>query len=358
MKPLAILVAGHDWGGLNVLAPLLRAWGDDPRFAVDFIGTPVVRRDLSSLVPGLRFAPASERLTDWVAHREPELDALLRDLLNHRRYDVVVCSTSAHSILERHLFAAARAALVPSIAFCDMWWAYAERFYDGTRWMLPDRLWVIDDAMRAAASEIEWPHPLPVDIVGSPLFADLMRRRSERGDRAGRAVRFVSEPVSIKFPEARIDEFALAEVLVNAVHDAGLDMPVVIRPHPVDSAEAWRRWCFARRHLNVEYDTLPLSEAIADSRFAVGISSILLTEMRMCGVPAAALQPRDADKSYYCLPFDELGIALLPEQSDLIAWFKASHGSVPPASAKHSSAIETATELLLAMTKHSTQVTA
>jgi len=50
-----ILVAGHDFGGLNLLAPLLRAWQQDPRFAAEFVSTPAVCREMSAQVPGLRF---------------------------------------------------------------------------------------------------------------------------------------------------------------------------------------------------------------------------------------------------------------------------------------------------------------
>ena len=63
IEPTRVLVAGHDFGGLNLLAPLLRGWQSDPRFAAAFVGTPAVRREMSARVPGLSFPPwaAGER---------------------------------------------------------------------------------------------------------------------------------------------------------------------------------------------------------------------------------------------------------------------------------------------------------
>lgn len=333
MNKVKLLLAGHDWGGLNLLVPLLRGWLADSRFDVQFLSTPVIRRDVEHLVRGIGFAPGSRELTEWLHYRRTDLDAFLASLLKAGRYDLLLCGTSAHALLERRLFVAARNAGVPSIAFCDMWWAYAERFHDGEMWTLPDRLWVIDEPMREAAGAIEWPEPMIIEVIGSPLFGDLVRRRRTPGAQTGTAVRFVSEPVSIKYPAARIDEFEMAEMVLAALKRAGIDCPFIVRPHPADSQEAWRRWCFARGVDGVRLDTLPLEEAIADTRYAVGISSILLTEMRMCGVPAASVQPPGSDPSYYCLPFEDLGIARLADAEAVSRWLLEPGAIDAPASA-------------------------
>jgi hypothetical protein len=345
MNDISILVAGHDWGGLNLLAPLLRAWGADARMSTEFLGAPTVRRDLSYLVPGLAFATRAEELSDWIFHREADLDVYLEGLLKEGRYDLVVCSSSAHALLERRLLHVARRSGVPSVAFCDMWCAYAERFYDGHNWTLPDRLWVIDEAMRASAANIEWPAPLPIDVVGSPLFADLLRRREQVQKTHRRSIRFISEPASTKFPEAGIDEFAVAEALVSVVRATGEPSRIIIRPHPTESAEAWRRWCFARRDLGVSVDTLPLEHAIDDTAMAVGISSILLAEMRICGVLTASFQPTTADPQYFCLPFEDFGIARVCDRAALAVWLSApGDPGAPSAAALHAGAIDRATQ--------------
>lgn len=344
MKPIKALVAGHDWGGLNLLAPLLRAWREDNRITAEFIGAPSARRNMATRVPDLVLAQRANEITDFVCNRRNELDRLFAKVLEQGCYDVVVCSTSAHSLIERRLLCGARVAGVRSIAFCDMWCAYTERFYDGETWILPDRLWVIDDAMRVDAARIRWPSPLPIDVVGSPLFGDLIRRRENSGMWSGRSIRYISEHVSAEYPNSGIDEFVIAEVVVKAARKAGLDVPVIIRPHPAESQEPWRRWTYDRRKQGVVLETLPFEEAIADTQFAVGINSMLLSEMRMSGIAAASVQPVGADRSYYCLPFTALGIAEVSNADDLARWFAAPAKAVAPEVLDaHLRAVDTAT---------------
>lgn len=348
MKPIRVLVAGHDLGGINLLVPLLRQWGTGTQIKAEFLSAPVPRRDVGQLIPDLAMVDGSTDLTEQMCHRRNELDRFLSKVLMAGNYDAVVCGTSANALLERRLFLAARAAGVPSVAFCDMWWAYAERFHDGESWTLPDRLWVIDDTMRDAVMQVHWPRPLPVDVVGSPLFGDLARRRQAHDGVRGEAIRFISEPASTKFPDAGIDEFALGDTLIAAVRAAGSRAPVVVRPHPADSQEGWRRWVYARRHHGASMETLPIEAAISDTARAVGVSSILLTEMRMCGVPVASIQPKEADPLYYCLPFEALGITRVRGKDDLAAWLSSPVDGTPPAAAAiHLNATDNAARLLI-----------
>jgi hypothetical protein len=350
VAPVRVLVAGHDWGGINLLVPLLRRWRDDGRIAPEVVASPTLRRDISQLVRGQAVAPDLDAFDDWLSSNPLELERFLAGVLARGRYDLVLCSTSAHAPLERRLFRAARTAGVPSIAFCDMWWAYAERFRDAGEWFLPDRLWVVDERMRAAAASVEWPAPLQIEVVGSPLFGELASRRGTGASRDDGTIRFVSEPVSTKYPEARIDEFALAEMVVDVAREIGLATSVVIRPHPVDSQETWRRWIFARRARGVMLETLPVEEAIADTAMAVGISSILLAEMRMCGIPTASLQLPNTDSAYYCLPFEAMGITRLATREALGHWLRAPRVSdTPVAQDLHVGSAERITELILVM---------
>ncbi len=318
-----VLVAGHDWGGLNILLPLLRYWREGAQITAEIIAAPTQRRDVLQLVPGQTCAPKIDMLDDWLSSNPLDLEAYLLEVLKIGAYDVVLCGTSAHALLERRLFKVAKIIGVPTVALCDMWWAYADRFREGAEWHLPDVLWVVDERMREAATNVVWPTPLAIDVVGSPLFGSLVERRRGSGRTKGGAIRFVSEPASTKYPEARIDEFSLADMIVTTAREIGLAHPIIIRPHPVDSHETWRRWIFARREMGVMFETLPIDEAIADTAMAVGISSILLTEMRMCGVPTASLQPAGVDPAYYCLPYRAMNIECLPTRESLAIWLRA-----------------------------------
>ena len=347
MKRLRVLVCVHDWGGINLIAPLLRTWNGSTSVDCAVIAMPTVRRELADLAPGMVVAPGSEALTTAMLDRPAELRALLKAVVGHG-YDAVVCGTSLHSQLERRLTSVAREMGVATIAYCDMAWAIDRRLREGDEWMLPDRLWVPDEETKAAAAEIAWPGPLPVDVVGNTMIDDLIRRRAGAPAGQGAQIRFVSEPASTEFPEARVDEFACAEMLLTAVRGVG-DAPVVIRTHPAEPQEAWRRWTYARRDRGVALDTLPLDAAIANTSLAIGLCSSLLIQMRLCGVPAASLQLPPADAGYFCLPFDQFGVSRVASASQLAQWLRApGAGSSPAGGAVHVGAVQRATRLISA----------
>src|SRR5262249_23505122 len=111
---------------------------------------------------------------------------------------------------------------------------------------------------------------------------------------------------------------------------------------------SWRRWTFARRSQGVSLETLPMEEAVASTRLAVGISSIMLAELRMWGVAVASLQPATANRAYYCLPFEDLGITRLADERAPAQCPASPVCRLPIQTPRiHMTAIETATRLLL-----------
>ena len=348
IEPTRVLVAGHDFGGLNLLAPLLRVWQGDSRFAAAFVSTPAVRREMSARVPGLRFPGWAGGVTEHLCANTDELDAYLELSLDPHEWDVLLCATSRVSLLEKHLIRVARKRGLHAIAFCDMWWAYEERFRDGRQWSAPDTLWVLDERMRDEIAEIPWPDPPAVEVVGSPRFQELADLRSGTVSSDG-AIRFISEPASSKFPWSGVDEFELAEALVTTARAAGIKTRIVVRTHPEDPIEQWRRWAWRLRDQGVELDAMPLTPCIADTARAVGISSMLLPEMAVCGVPAASLQWPGTDPAYYCLPFEEFGITRVTSVEALERWLTASpaDGATRVRASVHASAIERITARLV-----------
>jgi hypothetical protein len=346
--PARVLVAGHDFGGLNLLVPLLRVWQGDPRLTAAFVSTPAVCREMSSQVPGLRFPPWVGGITEYLCANADELDAHLARVLSRDEWNTVLCATSRVSLLEKRLMRVARATGLHTIAFCDMWWAYEDRFRDGRQWSVPDTLWVLDERMRDEISQIAWPQRPAIEVVGSPLFQQLMDLRSGPGSING-AIRFISEPASSKFPRSGVDEFELAEQLVVTVRTAGLKTRIVVRTHPADPIEQWRRWAWRMREQAVELDTMPLAQCIADTARAVGISSMLLSEMAICGVPTASLQWPGTDPGYYCLPFEEFGIVRLSSVETLERWLTAGAegGATRTRAGVHAGAIERITACLV-----------
>src|SRR5690349_17545585 len=100
-----VLVARPYWGGLNLLAPMLRAWSSGEEIDAAFLGVPTVRREMTHRAGDLRLAPGYEAVTDWTAERREELNRAVDVALDADAYDVILCGTSAHALLERVVLA-------------------------------------------------------------------------------------------------------------------------------------------------------------------------------------------------------------------------------------------------------------
>lgn len=353
-RPAKILVAGHDSGALNVLRPLLRAWINRPDLDPWFVSTPSVLRDMQEQVGGLRSPAWSGEITESVAASRVDLDSVFSHRLKEEHWDAIVCGTSRLCLLEKRLLTVARNSGIRSFAFCDMWWAYRERFRDGDELCPPDTLWVVDPRMQNEAA-LAIPELSDIEVVGSPFFEETakLRLRQPQPTEVGQVIRFFSEPTSGKFPAAGIDEFELAELLLDVARNAGITRKIVVRTHPLDAIEHWRRWAWRHRHHDAELDVEPLDECMVSTRLAVGISSIVLVEMAMCGVPTASIQLQNADPNYYCLPFHEFGIQRIASREALLSWLVSDAERLqPPLAEHHERAVERITASVLDRSRH------
>src|SRR3954452_10037732 len=130
---MRVLVAAHDAGGAEVVSSWLRRGG--------------VLRECSCVAEG----PA-----ETVFRRKlPDLDYISRDDALRRlpEHDLVLTGTSGLADLERVVIRAAREAGVRSATFLDHWHSYETRFRCGDSLVLPDEIWVGDDAAMKLARE-------------------------------------------------------------------------------------------------------------------------------------------------------------------------------------------------------------
>ncbi len=324
-----VLVAGHDIGAINVLAILLQEWAADPALETWFAGTPAVVREVRWRVPGVRIVPWAEALTEAAAANAQVLDGLFAREVQSGEWDCVLCGTSAGVALERRLLHHARRIGLPSLSYCDMWAAYEDRYRGPEGWAVPDVVLAVDERMEAEISCLPWPSATTFRAVGHPLYEQTRHRRTVPGQR-GEAIRFVSEPTSSRFPSAGIDEFEVAECILQALRSTGSARRFVVRTHPVDPIEPWRRFVWRHRQDGVELDVVPLEVCLTDTWAAFGISSVLLVEMAMAGIPVASFQPVGADPAYYCLPFDEFGIFRLGDAPGIATWLETVARFVAP----------------------------
>ncbi len=348
---IPVLVCGHDVGGLNLLAPLLYSWRDGTTIAATFVGVPATQREIEARLDG--GLPGRAVIDVDLQCRRQELDAIFDALIAHHGAGAVLTGTSSTSPLERRLVLVARRRGIPAIAFCDMWWAMETRFREPDGLARPDELWLVDPVPNDA-EQAPWPQPPLQRVIGHPLYA----RRIAQGwsgaapsDRPTcRTVRFLSEPASTQFPQAGIDEFALAELVLVALRGRDASAPFVVRPHPTEAVEPWRRWCWARRDDGVGLDVEPLESCFSTTGRAIGIGSSLLIEMRLAGIPSAALRMPGADPRYFALPFEDMDVALIEHRRVLEDWLTRDQPlDVPAAAMRHRDAIIQATRRLLVL---------
>jgi hypothetical protein len=346
--PARVLVSGHDIGGLNLLAPLLRAWSSDGDIAAQFVGEAASRRELDTRLPGTTFV--GHVLDADVLSDTQRLDASLDGLVARCGCEAVLTATSSTCPIERRLILAAARRGVPSVAFCDMWWAMDARFREPDALARPDELWLVD-AVPEGAEPAPWNEPPALHVIGHPLYAQRIARGRTDGaeDRtARRIVRFISEPASTRFPRARVDEFAVAELALAALRAVDPAAPFVVRPHPAEAVEPWRRWCWSRRENFVAFDVEPLESCFDTTAYAIGIASSLLVEMRLARIPTAVLRTPEADPAYYALPFAQMGVAIVATREELAVWLQRGEDDPLPAAAdRHRHAICRATASLL-----------
>jgi len=340
-----VLAVAHDKGGLNLLAPLLKAWKGHAGIEASFASTPAVCADMCVRVPEVVLAPWTDKLTEQVCASRAMLSTIICEKLPG--YDAVVCGTSANAVLERQTLRDAHTCGVPSISFCDMWCAYLVRYTDGPEWCAPEVLWTLDKRMSDEAAAIAWPDRPQIEAVGSPFFQELAELPAIQPSENA-AIRFISEPALRYFPECRVSEYEIAHHLIRTARSAGIQRRIVIRTHPDDAIETWRRLAWEYREQNVELDVRPMSACLQDTHQAVGISSMLLLEMRLRRIPAAYIHPDGSDPAYFCLPFEDFQIRALRTGEQLVQWLKnPTDGMAARINPPHKTAVSNATESLL-----------
>ncbi len=356
-----VLLVAHDRGGVNQLVPLLSAWRQPGSgISAEFLGTPMIEWEVASAEgadrSGRAGSPAMPRASQWLMNANgSELAAgrgawtvshdHLRAVLQ-QGWDLVLTGTSMLSRLETTVWRVCHEHSIPCVAICDMWSEYRRRVTDEHGTAPLPLLLVIDERMQKEA-RAELGKDLRIKVVGSPHFNRLLvsgqRQQQERAN-----IRFVSEPVASLFPDTGLHEFYVAAMLIAARDKLGSDAPVVLRPHPQDNSEAWRRFVYDYRARNVRLDDEPSWHCHTSTHMALGMSSMMLIELAIAGIPVASFQPPQAGKAFFCLDEDEFGISIVTDLAELDAWFaapKAPHVREPFVQ-RHMTAIDEITALV------------
>jgi hypothetical protein len=260
----------------------------------------------------------------------PEIDAFLRETGT----DVVVVAPMVnYASRSADLVASARAAGIPSGAAIASWDNLTTK---GQIRVLPDRVFVWNEAQRTEAAEL---HAVPAErvaVTGAPSYDKWFVRRPSR-DRAAFAERvglpddrpfvlFVGSTASISAPEAErrfVREWAAA---LRAAPDQRLrDTAVLVRPHPfnsghweagdLDAIEAAAVFPAAGANPVDEDDRNDYFDSMHHSSAVVGINTSAMIESAIVGRPVLTITPPDfADTQDNTLHFH----LMLPENGGFL----------------------------------------
>lgn len=294
---MTLVFAASEVGSCRALAPVARHCRNKG-LAVTMLARG--RMPEEAAAAGLACAPCGDT--------EREIDAFL-DLHAPR---LVIFSSNIRDPLPLALARRAGQRGLCTLHVLDYWSGYAQRLrLDGLPEFLPDAYAVPDELARLGALEEGIPDAIIV-VAGQPAFADLMdmtlpspsqRRRLCRAagfDADRPLLLFVSEPVALdqgddpSGPGYRgyTERSALGAVFA-ALQPLAETLQLAVLPHPREDAAALERWLEAHRgslaarllRLPAGRDALPLAVGV------MGMSSTLLHEAWLTGLPVASIQP-------------------------------------------------------------------
>lgn len=370
MSQKHVLLIAHDRGGVNLLAPLLSYWNCyEPRIEAWFFSTPMIQYEMASITNGGYKSRIPKHvqnisLTNICRDIQPvKLSGTddtfigrsvwtftsddLQTILESERWDLVLTGTSVLSDMEKLTWRLCQENSIPCVALCDMWTEYKLRLADKTGKLLIDNLLVIDKRMEREIKAI-FDTSFRIQIVGSPHFAQLLKSRKQTQTRR-QFIRFISEPMAALFPKAKAHEFNVAEIVIDTLKQLGLVSSLLLRPHPQDDSEGWRRFAYDYQKDGLCLDNEPSWACPLSTKAAIGLSSMMLIELAIAGIPVASFQLPGSDSSYYCLQEEEFGIAVINDAKELKNWVTAppppqiSQGFVQ----QHMNAIQRISDLIL-----------
>lgn len=267
-----VLVVAHDPGGANAVA-VTAANLRESEFVVDAYAIGPAQRQY-------------ERLgVEYLALEDVRI--LKGDLPS---YDLLLVGTSAEDRSEIILLEMARQFSVPSLAVLDYWANYKARFMldlqDVDSVVLPDVITALDQHCAVEMVEEGLPKERIV-ISGQPYFGWLCRHDVRSGSvlESAKRVLFASQP----HPAAS----EVLETLINVLAENRNFQELLVRFHPRQTDIADSVALLEASGLCYHIDSSPdVLTTLKSCDRVIGLSSVILIESALMGVPACSFLPR------------------------------------------------------------------
>ena len=219
--------------------------------------------------------------------------------------DIIVTGTGSTE-LERTLWSNASAQKFPTIGLLESWVNVSPRFLRNQADIQPAGLGVPDEELREMITAEGWCNA-QITVIGQPhlqgIIARLTAKRSRRANKDRAKVLFLSEVMP---PDSSPDwrgfqQFDVASGVFEGLRNVS-GLSLVICAHPREDADLWRQWLAARvipNRVRLEFnDTMDSEDLLIDADYVIGMTSMMLIEAHLLGVPVLSLQPARNGKIY------------------------------------------------------------
>ena len=303
-----LLIVAHDAGGANILAALAPHLTDMHR---------------------LTWCGAGPALALW--HQAglmvtPVDDAVGIEAGLAKVPDLVITGTSAVADIERWAWTASRRRNVASFAVIDAWMNYRRRATMSSMavTVLPDAVAVADAAMRRGLAD-DGLSPARIYEVGQPHLEALVSRLANRRGSRARNIRpllvFFSEGIREQYDfgcRPGYDQFSAMSLLVEALQP-GFELELAILPHPLEGIALWQSFLAKVKPSERVIVTLggcDRDAALCAADGILGMTSMVLVEAALLGIPVLSLQPERIENGNPMLDAFP-GIALVTDPAGL-----------------------------------------
>jgi UDP-N-acetylglucosamine 2-epimerase len=300
------LVMARDAGAAAALSPVARALIREGRLGVSIVAS------------GQAAGVFRERGLPVLSFSESPTQEQIVSLLAREAARVVLTGTSMQAAKDAAFWDAARRVGIPSIALVDHWCNYSERFTSEAPFdSVPDAIAVMDEAAAAALEAEGCPTNLLL-VTGQPHFDELIRDsvtlsrtevRQELDVDPGRPLLvFASEPQGRYYGDSLgyNEQDALRALLESAV-EVEPDAEVVVKLHPLEQPDAFADLPETERRVAVRVvRAYPPEHLIRAADVVLGMTSVLLLEAVLTGVPTISIRPGGGEDHFLSVHADKI----------------------------------------------------
>ena len=276
-----VLLAAHDTGGANILAPIYFELINNVKYDVRFYVAGPARKVLTNKV---RFI--SENIKD------------IEDIVNEFNPKMIITGTSEYSDFERNFWDIAKAKHILSFAILDAWINIKIRFLkkSSNNYIEPDIIGVVDEDMKQELEISHWCNAT-LEVTGQAHLESVASRINmfpQTNSIKETKLLFISEPYLEKKLTEKLgyNQYQIIECLLANL--TGMkSYKVVIKPHPNEPASGWNNWMNkhnSKNHINISICNENIEKLIASTDLVLGITSMSLIEAAIAGKPVLAIQ--------------------------------------------------------------------